>query len=680
MPHCTLPVDGGCSRARSTLTPRACTTTTGFVRFARPGPLPPEGVERFEVSGDIVPLTDPDGEGPQVGRPGGGLSVPAVLQERQAARHGRDARDALLEHRADPPGRDRRPRSCSWRTCRNLAGPRHRDTTFKTIVRTLRQLGYRTADEPAIFSPHLLPPELGGRPQVRERVFILAHYVGQEAAEDEANFDDPIVTPKSFAAELDEDDWDLARDLPLQRDAEVDPKYELESSERKWIETWDGLLTEVAARLDPGERLPGFPIWATSSARSPRPRTSSRSPSSRVSRSRRGSKLPAQERRVLRAAPEVLDRYTMEIDAFPPSRRKFEWQAGPHVPLEETIMHFRPSGIRAKRPDYVPALVAITQTTVLGADRRRLTPRETARLQGLPTRSSSSSRTTSWETPVDQKDPPSYKQMGNGVNVGAASTCSRSTCSRTPRRSRARRCGGERGHQRWLRGASAPPLDLRQSSPIGRRNEVRSLLGVDVLPDPQDPPPGGTQCWRPCHCPGSGSGRPSSCHHSAFACGGTWWSGQPCQKHPSTKTASLARVKAMSMVRRRFPGTLTCTRNLSPRRWSAFRSATSGLVSRRARIDIFADREASGRTRGGSGLQVVHDNVDGSAKRNRRRSSHGRPATGSVRDRTRDLGGTAASWQHGRNRKPPPACTSSLASLLSRWAREARRSARLLRH
>ncbi len=68
---------------------------------------------------------------------------------------------------------------------------------------------------------------------------------------------------------------------------------------------------------------------------------------------------------------------------FPPSRRKFEWQAGPHRPLAETIMHFRPSGIRCKRPDYVPALVAITQTSILG-DRRRLTPRETARLQGLP--------------------------------------------------------------------------------------------------------------------------------------------------------------------------------------------------------------------------------------------------------------------------------------------------------
>ena len=108
----------------------------------------------------------------------------------------------------------------------------------------------------------------------------------------------------------------------------------------------------------------------------------------------------------------------MELDAFPPSRRKFEWQAGPHRPLAETIMHFRPSGIRAKRPDYVPALVAITQTSIMG-DRRRLTPRETARLQGLRTRSSSSDGSRG-RGPVVQKDAASYKQMGNGVNVGAA--------------------------------------------------------------------------------------------------------------------------------------------------------------------------------------------------------------------------------------------------------------------
>ena len=73
-------------------------------------------------------------------------------------------------------------------------------------------------------------------------------------------------------------------------------------------------------------------------------------------------------------------------------------------------MHLRPSGLRAKRATYVPALVAITQTSILGDRRRRLSPREVARLQGLP----------EWFDFSDQPDAATYKQAGNGVNVGAA--------------------------------------------------------------------------------------------------------------------------------------------------------------------------------------------------------------------------------------------------------------------
>ena len=45
---------------------------------------------------------------------------------------------------------------------------------WQVIIETLRDEGYRVSETPAMFSPHLLPPERGGRPQVRERVFITA--------------------------------------------------------------------------------------------------------------------------------------------------------------------------------------------------------------------------------------------------------------------------------------------------------------------------------------------------------------------------------------------------------------------------------------------------------------------------------------------------------------------------
>ena len=41
---------------------------------------------------------------------------------------------------------------------RNLAGPRHAHE-WQVIIETLRDEGYRVSETPAVFSPHLLPPE-----------------------------------------------------------------------------------------------------------------------------------------------------------------------------------------------------------------------------------------------------------------------------------------------------------------------------------------------------------------------------------------------------------------------------------------------------------------------------------------------------------------------------------------
>ena len=71
-------------------------------------------------------------------------------------------------------------------------------------------------------------------------------------------------------------------------------------------------------------------------------------------------------------------------------------------------MHFRPSGIRAKRATHLPALVAITQTSIVGTRKRRISPREAARLQGLP----------DWFDFSGQPASSTYRQLGNSVNVG----------------------------------------------------------------------------------------------------------------------------------------------------------------------------------------------------------------------------------------------------------------------
>lgn len=342
---------------------------------------------------------------------------------------------------------------------RNLIGPRH-DHEWEVIIRTLREEGYNVSAQPAIFSPHLLPQHLGGTPQVRERVFITATHapatvpkladgrvdVGALGPNPVATMADRFPgTAESNAPLFDpgakDGGWRLL-DGGLLDQTHIVPGCELAPAERLWIDAWDDFAQIIRERT--GEPLKGFPYWADSwldfpeaaawvRRCAPRPL---RSPETgcyepverptrlvlpkRVTRPDIDPDLPSWKQSHLRRNydafeahwPDILTwahRWGIYTDLFPVSRRKLEWQAQDAKGLWDTVMHFRPSGIRAKRPTYLPALVAITQTSIVGPLERRLSPRETARLQGLP------------DTFVFPNQPAAaiYKQMGNGVAVGA---------------------------------------------------------------------------------------------------------------------------------------------------------------------------------------------------------------------------------------------------------------------
>lgn len=291
---------------------------------------------------------------------------------------------------------DRRPAVVVLENVRNLAGPRQRET-WQTIVRSLRDLGYRVSSEPSVFSPHLLPPEAGGAPQVRERVFITGTQVGRKAARQAADLP-PLLTPTPLPG-WNPLNWRIDEYLD---DDETIPslhRYQLSDDEVAMIEIWN----EFVAAVDTDRPLPGFPIWAdalTYPAVIP-----AGTPAWKANFLRKNADL---FRRNERAITRWFDKHE-GLQHLAPSRRKLEWQAqNTERNLWNCVLHFRPSGIRAKRPTYLPALVAITQTSVIGPRRRRITPREASRLQGLP----------DWFDFNGQRDAESYKQLGNGVNVG----------------------------------------------------------------------------------------------------------------------------------------------------------------------------------------------------------------------------------------------------------------------
>jgi DNA (cytosine-5)-methyltransferase 1 len=172
----------------------------------------------------------------------------------------------------------------------------------------------------------------------------------------------------------------------------------------EWIEAWNEFVVLMKEKLG-DKNLPGFPIWADDWVLEKDLRIPRGTPEWKENFLRKNSEFYTEHKTVLN---KWLKKWN-NLESFPPSRRMFEWQAQDSKTLWETIMHFRPSGIRAKRATYVPALVAITQTSIIGKQKRRITVREGARLQGLP----------DWFDFVDQPDKVSYKQLGNGVNIGA---------------------------------------------------------------------------------------------------------------------------------------------------------------------------------------------------------------------------------------------------------------------
>lgn len=89
-------------------------------------------------------------------------------------------------------------------------------------------------------------------------------------------------------------------------------------------------------------------------------------------------------------------------------KKKLEWQAGLEYSFNKSFIQLRPSGIRCRRPNTFPSLVAMVQIPIIKHKNtwRKLTPRETANLQSFPQHHK-----------ITKIDSQAYKQYGNAVNV-----------------------------------------------------------------------------------------------------------------------------------------------------------------------------------------------------------------------------------------------------------------------
>jgi DNA (cytosine-5)-methyltransferase 1 len=267
---------------------------------------------------------------------------------------------------------------------RNRASHDH-GNTWKVIQDSLVDAGYNVIDEPVIFSPHYI-----GVPQHRERVFIMC--VRKDVGKLPPFYFNMERIPKCSIEDI------------LLPDSEIPDlkKYQLKPQQIEWIDNWNEFIQGINC-----DKLPGFPVWADSLCALEDNHLMSE-----------WDDMPGwmktfimKNNELWQKNKEFIDKWMVKAKKNPlffGAKAKFEWQAGEtkHPNVWDHIMQIRPSGLRVKPGTYFPALVAITQTSIVGKRKRFLTPRECARLQSFPD-----------TFKYDVKNAQAYKQFGNSINV-----------------------------------------------------------------------------------------------------------------------------------------------------------------------------------------------------------------------------------------------------------------------
>ena len=281
-----------------------------------------------------------------------------------------------------------KPQYALLENVRNLASHDH-GNTWKVIHDNLDELGYNVIDEPVIFSPHYI-----GVPQHRERVFIMC--VRKDIGKLPPFYFNINKIPTCSIDDILLDDSEIP-DLK---------KFKLRDDQIEWIDNWNEFIQNIKC-----DKLPGFPIWADclcSLEENPFYATFDTQPKWLQNFVLKNHDLWTKNKEFL---AEWLPKARLNKNFFG-SKAKLEWQVGDveNPNIWEHIMQIRPSGLRVKPGTYFPALVAITQTSIVGKKKRFLTPRECARLQSFP---------DSFQ--YDDKKAQAYKQFGNSINVGLVS-------------------------------------------------------------------------------------------------------------------------------------------------------------------------------------------------------------------------------------------------------------------
>lgn len=252
---------------------------------------------------------------------------------------------------------------------------------FEHILSEIKKIGYIIKEDENIFelSPHQI-----GIPQHRERIFFVC--IRDDIYDDNKKIDMKIEN----------------KDIKLGNifEKKVDDKYKISNELENVLDIWNEMISifEINEKLSPTILCNEF---------------------NKVYTNEEFLKLPKWKQDYIQKNKPIYNKYKNIWDSWYEKYKnildkkkiycKLEWQVGKKKENDSIYNYFiqiRQSGIRVKKTNYFPTLVAIVQTPIYGKEKRYITPRECARLQSFPE-----------NFIIHENDNIAYKQFGNSVNV-----------------------------------------------------------------------------------------------------------------------------------------------------------------------------------------------------------------------------------------------------------------------
>ena len=259
--------------------------------------------------------------------------------------------------------------------------------TFEHIIKRINETGYYVNNKDTIFelSPHNL-----GIPQQRERVIFVC--IRNDIYDSNKIIDFKLPNKK------------INLDKILEKNTNLTNKYKIPKDIENILNIWDEMIKvfDVNETLSPtilcnefykkytDEEFNNLPLWKKDYIKKNKPLY---------------EKYKKYWDKWYEDNKEIIQK--REING------KLEWQVGKKKENDSIWNYFiqlRQSGIRVKKTNYFPTLVAIVQTPIYAKEKRYITPRECARLQSFPE-----------DFIIHSNDNIAYKQFGNAVNVDVIS-------------------------------------------------------------------------------------------------------------------------------------------------------------------------------------------------------------------------------------------------------------------